>query len=372
MIVKLQEAVIADQQEKIGKIQAEKAELQAQYDQLLASAKEEISAHGQCRVKLATVESQLQSAKVVAQEVGGLKSELELSQKLARKQQAELAQAEEKIAGINRKILRLQQENTQLQERLSQRPSGAELEKGSARIAQLEAEVAALVASAHEKDELLDKATALAEQFRPRLESLTNHVDKGNKMLAGIHATCEELRRKMAYVTRVNELLQRKAVYSVAGVIDFFLLSTNRDWLGDEYAGTPYCVYIGIDYDGRGLVVFEHKGELVVRAGESLPISSAQSAELLARIMELPVAEFIAGVREGDRIAQEQSVLAHAHPEAVSALQETANHIRTSPDGQALIADYRLVAGYVKLHRAEEKQRAERRAKSGGSQRRGR
>lgn len=315
-------------------------------------------AQNETQNKLRTIESQLDSALQNADLWRCSASDLEKTLSNARQElatvTAELGKEKDGHLLQKRKVVALQTELTQTKERMNNKAASAEqIAELEQRIALLQAESAALIAEAHERDDLIRKLAEAVETSRPTLESLANHVEKSNKLLAEKHVQCEELRRKITFVTRVNELLQRQPIYAVAGTIDFYLLSTNRDWLGAEYQKTPYCTYLGLDYDGRGQVVFEHNGQLMVRSGDTLPLSAEQQAELLARIKELPVDEFVAGVREGERLAQKDSVVAHAHPDAVMDLRQIGNHLKETPLGDELVKHYQVVTAWVKKFKAD-------------------
>lgn len=382
-LIAVQKAVLSDNAERLLSQEARIAELEAEnqelvdntnallaaaelkYDTLLqqsTAGKQELTQLKKIQTgiqnKLSTVENQLDSALQNADNWRSKAADLETLLNETRQELAATKSELSKEKGGHllqkRKVVALQTELTQTNERMSNKAASAELvAELRVTISRLQAESSALIAEAHERDELLRKMTSVVETSRPTLESLANHVEKSNKLLAEKHVQCEELRRKITFVTRVNELLQRQPIYAIAGTIDFYLLSTNRDWLGAEFKDTPYCTYLGLDYDGRGQVVFEHNGQLMVRSGDGLPLSAEQQAELLARIKELPVDEFVAGVREGERLAQKDSVVAHAHPDAVMDLRQIGNHLKETPLGDELVKHYQVVTHWVRKFKAD-------------------
>lgn len=382
-LIAMQKAVLNDNAENLLKQAARIAELEEENQTLVDNTNELLAAadlrydtllqqstastrelsqlkvdHQETQAKLRTVESQLDSS---LQNADSWRCKAVDSEKALSTTQQALAAV---TAGLGkekdghllqkRKVVALQTELTQTKERMSNKAASAEaIAELQLTISRLQAESSALIAEAHERDDLIRKLADAVETSRPTLESLANHVDKSNKLLAEKHVQCEELRRKITFVTRVNELLQRQPIYAIAGTIDCYLLSTNRDWLGAEYKDTPYCTYLALDYDGRGQVVFEHAGQLTVRSGDALPLSAEQQAELLARIKELPVDEFVAGVREGERLAQKDSVIAHAHPDAVMDLRQIGSHLKETPLGDELVKHYQVVTHWVRKFKTD-------------------
>lgn len=386
--------MLLNQQARIAELESENQDLVDKTNEFLAAAELKYdtlmqqstasmrelaqlkAAQSDMQNKLRTVESQLDSAQQDASRWRCNASDLEKELSNIRQELAAMTAAfgKEKDGHLlqKRKVVALQTELTQTKERMSTKAvSGEQVAELEAMISRLQAELSALIADLHERDELLRKLTEVVETSRPTLESLANHVDKSNKLLADKHVQCEELRRKITFVTRVNELLQRQPVYAVPGVIDFYLLSTNRDWLGAEYKNTPYCTYLALDYAGRGQVIFENAGQLMVRSGDALQLSLEQQVELLARIRELPVDEFIAGVREGERLAQSESVVAHTHPDAVNDLRQVGNHLADTPLGDELVKHFQVVTTWVKKFKADVAARESRqKAAKGGKKRR--
>lgn len=322
--------------------------LQSQYDEKSALAFE--GARHKDTLDLANaLIAELKAAKATAhKKMVAVQSELtEAKAEISR-----LRQGQSQSAQVAGEVARLQQELAKANEVISK------LRQGQG--AQTAGEVARLQQALDESNNkiieleaLLNKLATVSDEARSKLQSAANHSDKTNKMLAAAYEETQKLRRKLAYVSRVNQLMHRETVYSVQDKLDVFLLSTNANWLGVPYSQTEYCTYFMLDVHGRGQVLHEYNGALRVHSGDDIPLADSERELLLGEIMKITSKDYIAGMTKGHELANQVSCNALASKDATDDLQSVATHLRNTPEGDALLADFAVVQKLLLAHRRE-------------------
>jgi uncharacterized coiled-coil DUF342 family protein len=361
MRFRLQSIVVADQAGKIVKIQddlaLEKARAGAAEKEsgrlagLLRTASDSLT---EVRAKHEKTATQLATLQVGYDEKSALAKQDERTKELLDTANALLSEQAAAKAATHRKMVAVQAELTEAKAEITR------LRQGQGQSAQVAGEVSRLEG---ELSEALDKVATLealsnqladiAESMKGRVQSAQNHSDKTNKMLAASYEEVQKLRRNLAYVSRVNDLLQRETVFSVKDKLDVFMLSTSAHWLGEPYSNTEYCVYFMLDYNGRGQVFHEHNDELRCHSGDEIPLADSERATLLGEIKKITRLEVIEGITNGHKLASAASVHAHASQPAIDDLQQVADHLRSTPNGDDLVADFAVIQKVLLAHRRD-------------------
>lgn len=303
--------------------------------------------HDRTAAQLSTLQRQYDEKAALAKQGERTKELLDSANALLSEQSIAKATAHKKMVAV-------QSELTEAKAEISR------LRQGQGQSAQVAAEVARLQlaldesnSKINELEALFNKLATVSDEARSKLQSSVNHTDKTNKMLAAAYEDTQKLRRKLAYVSRVNELLHRETVYSVKDKLDIFLLSTNSNWLGAPYSNTEYCTYFMLDLQGRGQVLYEHNGELRVHSGDDIPLADSERELVLGEIMKITSKDYIAGMTKGHELANQVSCNALASKDATDDLQSVATHLRNTPEGDALLADFAVVQKLLLAHRRE-------------------
>lgn len=174
------------------------------------------------------------------------------------------------------------------------------------------------------------KMTAYATEVHDqRLEVVNN----GSAKLAYL---AEKLQATEAESDRVNYIcgLLKKVPAYEHGDCFVYLLSTGTTWLKPQYQSTEYPIYMHLDGNGYGRMLFIHEGELMTLDGNGIDfIAPAQVEPIKKSMMRFTRQDYTQRIKYGAQIALEMALASKDAPsskERSILLSEVADYIKTS------------------------------------------
>ncbi|QUM78745.1 hypothetical protein HWV00_20960 (plasmid) [Moritella sp. 24] len=176
-------------------------------------------------------------------------------------------------------------------------------------------------------------AITMSNNAIERYEGLKDTVVEGSVKLAFMSETLLKNDVKMNRYSHMNGILQKMPAYEHGGCF-LYLLSTGTSWLKPQYRNTEYPIYMHLDQDGYGRMLFIHDGELLTLDGKGIDFIAAEQVEPIKKsIMRFSRVEYTRRMNHGAQIALEMAVVSGDAPtskERSELLSEVADYIKSS------------------------------------------